>query len=202
MLGFFSFEMIYINDDITHFDLQSALPLLTEQRRSQALAFRHELGQKLCAAAYLLLCDGLREEYGITRPPLLGYTKDGKPYLTDHPGIHFNLSHCQEAAICAISGHPIGIDVERLRSYNEMVARYTMNEEEMRQIISSPHPDIAFISLWTRKEALLKLTGTGIKKDMKEVLTGTGVHFTTVVNQAHGYIYSVAEHCDAPGTQR
>ena len=189
MLGFFDI-MIYINDDISSFDLTAAIPRLTEQRREQVLRFRHELGQKLCAAAFLLLCDGLREEYGITEPPLLDYGKDGKPFLADYPHIHFNMSHCTEAAVCAISPHPIGIDVERIRSYNESVARYTMNDEEMRQILSSPHPDIAFIRLWTMKEALLKLRGTGIKKNMKDVLTGEE-RFTTVVNSAKGYIYSV-----------
>ena len=189
MLGFFDI-MIYINDDISSFDLTAAMSRLTEQRREQVLRFRHELGQKLCAAAFLLLCDGLREEYGITEPPLLGYGKDGKPFLADYPHIHFNMSHCTEAAVCAISPHPIGIDVERIRSYNESVARYTMNDEEMRQILSSPHPDIAFIRLWTMKEALLKLRGTGIKKNMKDVLTGEE-RFTTVVNTAKGYIYSV-----------
>ena len=191
MLGFFDIIMIYINDDITSFDLTAAMPRLTEQRREQVLRFRHELGQKLCAAAFLLLCDGLRQEYGIIAPPLLGYGEDGKPFLSDYPHIHFNMSHCSQAAICALSPHPIGIDVERIRSYNESVARYTMNDEEMRQILSSPHPDIAFIKLWTMKEALLKLRGTGIRKNMKDVLTGEE-RFTTVVNTARGYIYSVA----------
>ena len=191
MLGFFDIIMIYINDDITSFDLTAAMPRLTEQRREQVLRFRHELGQKLCAAAFLLLCDGLRQEYGIIAPPLLGYGEDGKPFLSDYPHIHFNMSHCSQAAICALSPHPIGIDVERIRSYNESVARYTMNDEEMRQILSSPHPDISFIKLWTMKEALLKLRGTGIRKNMKDVLTGEE-RFTTVVNTARGYIYSVA----------
>ncbi len=186
--------MIYINDDISSFDLSTALTRLTPQRREQALRFRHELGQKLCTAAFLLLCDGLREEYGITEPPLFEYGDNGKPFLVGHPGIHFNLSHCPQAAICALSSHPIGIDVESIRSYKESVARYTMNDEEMRQITTSPRPDIAFIRLWTKKEALLKLVGTGIRKDMKEVLSNDStVHFTTVTNASRGYVFSVAE---------
>ena len=50
---------IYINDDIANFDWQAALPLLSEQRREQCLRFKHELGRKTCAAAYLLLCEAL-----------------------------------------------------------------------------------------------------------------------------------------------
>lgn len=43
--------MIYLNDRIDEFDLQAALPLLSEQRRQQALKFKFELGRKTCAAA-------------------------------------------------------------------------------------------------------------------------------------------------------
>ena len=62
--------MVYLNDDIDHFDWQAALPLLSEQRREQCLKFRHELGRKTCAAAYLLLCEALRKEYGIHELPV------------------------------------------------------------------------------------------------------------------------------------
>ncbi len=194
MLGFF-FIMIYLNDDITQFDLSAAMPRLTAQRREQVLRFRNELGQKLCAAAFLLLCDGLREEYGITQPPILAYEEDGKPFLADYPNIHFNVSHCPVAAICAVAPHPVGIDIERIRPYNESVVRYTMNDEELRQIEASSRPDVAFIRLWTMKEALLKLSGSGIRKDMKDVLTGKE-QFTTVVNTTRGYVYSVC--CKMP----
>ena len=50
--------MIYVNDHIFDFDLPAALEKLSAQRRGQALRFRHELGQRTCAAAYLLMCEG------------------------------------------------------------------------------------------------------------------------------------------------
>ena len=58
--------MIYINDNIDAFDVEAALPLLSDERREQTLRFRFERGRKTCAAAYLLLCEGLKKEYGIT----------------------------------------------------------------------------------------------------------------------------------------
>ena len=48
--------MIYLNDDIAGFNFGAALPLLSEQRREQALKFKYDLGRKTCAMAYLLLC--------------------------------------------------------------------------------------------------------------------------------------------------
>jgi len=183
---------LYLNDDIAHFDFAAALPLLSEQRREQALKFKHEQGRKTCAAAYLLLCEGLRQEYGIAEPPVFSYGEHGKPSIVGRPDIHFNMSHCREAAVCVVSNNPVGVDIESIRKYNDSLARYTMNSKELQFIGRSPRSDVAFIRLWTMKEAKLKLTGRGIIDDMKRVLDGTE-QFLTVVNETKGYVYSVIQ---------
>ncbi len=182
--------MIYLNDDIASFDFAAALPLLSGQRREQCLKFRHELGRKTCAAAYLLLREGLLKEYGVTAPPVFEYGEHGKPFILGHSDIHFNLSHCREAVICVVSNRPVGVDIESIRTYNSSLVCYTMNEMEVRQIEQSERPDVEFIRLWTMKEAVLKLSGDGIRSDMKTVLTGAE-HFETVENLKKGYVYSV-----------
>ena len=183
-------KMVYLNDDIQGFDFEAALPLLSAQRREQALKFKHELGRKQCALAYLLLCKGLRQEYGITERPVFEYSEHGKPQIVGHPDIHFNISHCREAVLCVVSDQPVGCDIESIREYKESLARYTMNDTELEKILHSPHPEQAFIRLWTMKEALLKLTGEGIRNDIKDVLTGQE-SFETVENTERGYIYSI-----------
>ena len=184
--------MIYLNDHIKDFDFDAALPLLSDERRQQALQFRHELGRKTCAAAYLLLREGLAKEYGITEKPCFDYGPHGKPVLRNHPDIHFNLSHCREAVVCALSDVPVGVDVEAVTHYKESVAHYTMNEQEIKLIENSVRPDVAFIRLWTMKEAKLKRIGSGIRKDMKDVLTPND-RFLTLVNTEKGYVISVSE---------
>ena len=184
--------MIYLNDDIAHFDLQAALPLLSEQRREQALKFKHDLGQKTCAAAYLLLCEGLQKEYGIQEPPTFGYGEHGKPYILGHPEIHFNMSHCREAVLCVVSTSPVGVDIESIREFKDSLARYTMNDEELECILKSPRPAVEFTRLWTMKEALVKLSGEGIRTDLKAVLRGDEP-FKTVINEKKGYIFSVIQ---------
>lgn len=183
--------MVYLNDDIANFDFEAALPLLSEQRREQALKFKHEQGRKTCAAAYLLLCEGLRKEYGITEKPVFEYGEHGKPFILGHPEIHFNMSHCREAAICAISETPVGIDVESIREYRESLVHYTMNDDEIAEIMQSPNPALAFIRYWTMKEAVLKLSGEGIRNDLKTVLIGFANQIQTFVNEPRGYVYSV-----------
>ncbi len=181
---------IYINDNIAGFDVEAALPLLSEQRREQCLKFKHEQGRKTCAAAYLLLCEGLKKEYGITEKPVFEYGEHGKPVIVGFPHIHFNISHCREAAICVLSNQPIGVDIESIREYKESLVRYTMNDAEIDEITHSQNPALAFIRFWTMKEAVLKLSGEGIRNNMKTVLTGHEP-INTVVNEEKGYVYSV-----------
>lgn len=184
--------MVYIDDNIDGFDLESALPLLSEQRREQVLRFKYELGRKTCAMAYLLLRRALREEYGIHDAPEFEYGEHGKPTIVGHPAIHFNLSHCRLAVACAVSDQPIGIDIESIREYNDSLVRYTMNDHEVSLILGADRPDVAFIRLWTMKEAVLKLSGVGISNDLKTVLTGRE-HLETTAVPEKGYIWSVAK---------
>ena len=180
---------VLVSEDIWDFDLDEALREISEQRREQALKFKHEQGQRLCVLAYQLLKKGLQQEYGITENPIFEYNEHGKPSIVGHPEICFNLSHCKEAVVCVVSDQPVGVDVESIREYKESLVRYTMNDEEIREIEPSENPAATFIRLWTMKEATMKLIGTGISNDMKTVIDTTKYKYTTVERQQ--YIYTI-----------
>ena len=184
--------MIYIDDRLDLFDLDASLSLLSDERRERVMRYRNEGDRKRSAAAYILLCKALSEEYGIEEKPLFAYGEHGKPIIVGHEEIQFNLSHCREAVACAVADEPIGIDIESVHRYNEQLARYTMNDSEMEEILSSERPDIAFTRLWTRKEAVLKLSGEGLRSNMKDVLSGRE-DITTTVSPDERYVYSVAK---------
>ena len=184
--------MVYIDEHIEEFDLQAALGEISEQRREQALRFKHERGQRTCVLAYLLLKMALQREYGITENPLFEYGEHGKPLLAGHPEIHFNLSHCREAVVCAVSRQPVGIDVESVREYKESLARYTMNEAELAEIAAAERPDVAFTRLWTMKEARLKWSGEGPSNNLKEALADAPrSDFKTTVDLSQRFVYTV-----------
>ena len=166
-------KMIYLNDDIEHFDWQAA----------QCLKFKHELGRKTCAAAYLLLCEALRKEYGIEEAPVFEYGEHGKPLIVGYPDIHFNLSHCREAVICVVSDHPVGVDIESIHRYSESLARYVMSDTEMEEILHAENPALVF--------AAVKRSGYGISNDMKHVLEGLPFEIETVLAPEKNYVYSI-----------
>ena len=181
-----------INEHTDLLDLASALAKVSAQRREQALRFRHEGGRRLCLAAYLLLMEGLEKEYSIKEPPLFSYTPEGKPILTHHPDIHFSFSHSGTVAMCALSDRPIGADVEVPRKIRPSLVSYTMNENEQLIINASANPTMQFLHFWTRKEALLKLTGEGIRSHLQMVLS-EAEKYTMETVQTENYIYSVVQ---------
>lgn len=184
--------MIYINDHVDDLNIDAALEQVSPQRREQALRFRHEAGQRLCLAAYILLMEGLREEYGITEPPEFGYTPEGKPFIIGHPDIHFNFSHSGTVALCVLDHQPVGVDVETSRKISPTLVAYTMNDHEREWIAAASDSTAAFLQLWTRKEAVLKLTGEGIRNDLKTVLDNIGKCEIETV-QTDNYVYSIAK---------
>ena len=78
-------------------------------RTGQKHRTEHEAGTELLAV-------GLRELYGMElNRDRLSYGQHGKPYLRNHPEIHFNISHCEGLAVCVFSDTETGVDVERIR---------------------------------------------------------------------------------------
>lgn len=178
-------------------ELQRLIASLPEWRREAALKHRFEQGQRECCLSYLLLCDMLHEHFGITEQPRFIIGEHGKPTL-DICGrnIRFNLSHCKRAVACIVSDtEEVGIDVECTGRYTAALADYCMSDAERGAIARSECADTEFTTLWTMKEALLKLTGEGITDDLKTVLDSTrteGVYFSNGISSDGLYAWSVA----------
>ena len=184
---------VFINDHLDRIDVEASLAQLSEQRRQQALAYRREEQQRQSIAAYLLLRQALREVYGIDEQPIFRFGEHGKPSIVGHHDIHFNLSHCREAAICVVDDSPVGIDIESVNAFDEEVARYSMNDAELLQISRAPRPDIAFTRLWTQKEAILKQSGQGIvsQAELRNLLLSNSLPLFTVESLDLRYVYSI-----------
>ena len=151
--------------------VQAMLPLVSEQRRAQALQFKHAFGQYACLKSYLILQDLLREHYGIEGDLVFSYNEHGKPMLKEVSNIHFSISHCKEAIAVAVADRPVGIDVETLRMPSEALAEKVMDKGEKLRFDISDTPEDFFTAIWTAKEAVMKCRGTGIvMEELPEIL--------------------------------
>lgn len=118
------------------------------------------------------------------------YNEYGKPFLAGGP--YFSISHCWHAIAVAIDSQPIGIDVESVRPLRQELVAKTMNSSEQALIAASEHPNRTFTALWTQKEALLKMRGTGIISDLRGVLQNTeGASLQTIDNLHKDYVLTI-----------
>ena len=183
---------LLIDDRLDLSRLDELLAQASEQRRRQALRYRRPADRLASLAAFKLLREALRQEYGIDEAPTLLYDERGKPRIDGRPDIHISLSHCAAAVACAVANRPVGIDIECLELLDDDTIAATMNEAEQRIITEARNPVEAFLRLWTRKESLLKLTGEGLRNDMRHVLSDAqarDVEFRTTASRR--YVYSL-----------
>ena len=188
--------MIYrIFDDMeqcTAEEVAHLLPLVSDQRREQALRFSHLFGQYCCLKSYEILCELLREWGSDIQQPVFDYNEYGAPSIQGGP--YFSISHCKEGIAVAVDSQPIGIDIESVRPFKEALMHKTMNPAEQAAILSSDDPDWAFTRLWTQKEAVLKMQATGIISDLHEVLSAApNTQFTSLDNANHRYVLTIAQ---------
>ena len=119
------------------------------------------------------------------------YNEYGKPYLLNYPDIHFNISHSGYYVACAVLDKPVGIDIQKISEYNPAVAKRVCTEQELKQIENSANKSSEFIKLWTQKEAVLKMYGTGIANaDIKNCLNNQNAQSQKIED----YWLSIAEH--------
>ena len=173
----------------TEQEVQRMLPLVSTQRREQALRYKHTLGQFCCLKSWLMLYEMLDErEKGLMDE--WEYNEYGKPSfhlspLTFH--LYFSISHCKAGIAVAIDDQPIGIDIESIRHAHEDIIERTMNAAERAGM-----DDRKFTRLWTQKEAVVKAAGTGIYSfEQLQTILDNG-QWTLDTFEKDNYIYSIA----------
>lgn len=122
----------------------------------------------LRAEAYKLLRRALLSKGVPEEDHELDYNEYGKPFLKKDCGWHFNISHCRKLAACAVAQSPIGVDVEKIRHFPELVLKRCFTEREAELIKNSSNSDLTFFQLWTLKEAYVKAIGRGLSYPLRD----------------------------------
>ena len=120
-------------------------------------------------------------------------TSGGKPFFMRYPDIHFSVSHTKNHWLCVFSDVPVGIDAElcsrRIHNKEKILERF-FSENERCAVAESADPGYEMLSVWTQKEAYLKMKGQGVFKDMKYLDVKTSeareVYLQTVTDAADG----------------
>ena len=84
----------------------------------------------------------------------------GGPFLSGKHDLHLNFSARDGHSLVAMATGPIGVDFEG-EIPQSGIAWNILRKEEAKAIRQAPVPGEAFLALWTRKEAIMKLIGSG-----------------------------------------
>jgi 4'-phosphopantetheinyl transferase len=110
------------------------------------------------------------------------YLPDQKPAVLFRPGgPEFSLSHSNQLSLIALARHnPLGVDLEAIvpqPQYEQIAARFfTLMEQAWLAELPLAERLAGFYRCWTRKEALLKASGTGLSIPPETVETLPGMH--------------------------
>ena len=105
------------------------------------------------------------------------YNDYGKPEIVaeqNPTNLQFNLSHCDDMAVCAVTlQEPIGVDIEHHSSRNAMLplAERYFAAAEVHALTALPvhHQHKRFFDYWTLKEAYIKAHGKGLSMQLDQV---------------------------------
>ncbi|NOQ42641.1 MAG: 4'-phosphopantetheinyl transferase superfamily protein [Desulfuromusa sp.] len=181
-------------------ELVRAERLLDPQKKQYFISARSHLRQLL--GIYLKLS-----------PELIcfNYNENGKPFLSapKEAVLSFNLSHSGSRAIVAVvADSDVGIDIEKIEpalDFHQLASRYfDLTEKKQLTNFSEVRQRRGFYRLWTRKEAGLKMLGSGFSGHNREerLATTSNRGYLQSPFLASGYVAAVATNTEITSISR
>ncbi len=170
--------------ELTQEQYQKWYGLLSAEKRARVDSMRQADDQKRTVAGEMLARQAIAQWCGVAAEAIVfARTDHGKPYAVGMD-VEFNISHCGNLLVCAVSDRPVGIDIEQIRPVDLKMAKHFCVQEDLEYLFGhSPLQEEftyteeetilhRFFRIWTAKEAYVKRLGTGIK-DLKRASYGT-----------------------------
>ena len=159
------------------------LPHLSEEERVRGAAFRLQADRDRYHVAHTVLRHELAARLATT-PSAVTLTRadcplcggpHGRPSLPGDP-LHFSLSHAGDLVLLAFAPTPVGVDVEahpEAHVVADVSGALHSREQAELAVLPAAGRAAAFARCWTRKEAYLKGTGTGLGEAPSVTYVGT-----------------------------
>lgn len=181
-------------NEISEIEYQKTAEFFTETAK-RIKNYRPDDKKRTLAGRYLLK-KMIKELYG-REEFTLTFNENGKPTLDF---CFFSISHSGDFAVCAVSDFPVGVDIERMKSFKQR-DKYMLFTGTESEYVNKSDSRNRFYTLWTRKEAYIKAKGGVIADaakielvtpDFKLLSKYDGFDFKTEITD--GYILSAAEY--------
>lgn len=166
-----------------------------ENRRAKQMIPADKANEFLLSRAWLRCILSAYTDNAEPQAIRIGITETGKPFATDYPSLHFNLSHSGEFVAIALSHRPVGIDMEKLRAVPDWqaLANTMLPPAVIAEIAGfcGDQQQNEFLRRFTAYEACLKAHGVGFSGRTKIAYTENQQVFS--LPEIPGYTGSVCE---------
>jgi len=177
------------------FSAERDLPLAADEIHVWHVVFDAALKpREITAASHAFLGRLLMAYANVDAPPAIARTERGKPHAPSLAHLDFNLTHARGEVLIAVAREqPLGIDLERVDREIEIddIARryFSTAEADAIEALAPERKLVAFLRLWTCKEAVLKALGEGISFGLDRVAfaldaNGTPQHVAAIAADA------------------
>jgi 4'-phosphopantetheinyl transferase len=164
--------------------------LLDETERARWAAYRREADRERFLVGCALAKTAIATYTG-QRPAEVSFGRTcprcgaphGKPSI-DGGGLEHSVAHSGDLVAVAVAGAPVGVDVEQLdgrprqpgNGDAEALARMVLADGERAVLAAADPADRAraFLVAWTRKEAVTKAKGDGLRVPFGDVVVAAG----------------------------
>ena len=146
--------------------------LMSEEKKRRVNRFRFEDDKKRTVVGEMLARMAISEWCGVSEESIVfAIAEHGKPYAKDL-NVEFNISHSADMVVCVVDDNPVGVDIEKIRTIENIVIAYACNQTEKSKISNlSDKRYSVFFEIWTAKEAICKFEGIGVSNNLKAVNT-------------------------------
>lgn len=154
-----------VRDDVYY----RLLEAVTEQKRAKILRLYRREDRERTLIGDVVVRFAASQALDVPATHLqFGVNSNGKPFLVNHPGFHYNLSHSERYIAFVFAAAPVGIDVEHLTPISFDIAQMFFFPTEYSDLMCLPEKQqlAYFYDLWTIKESYLKLYGEGLSKPL------------------------------------
>lgn len=152
------------------------LSVLDDRERQRAAKFVRDVDRHSYLAAHIALRYVLGRQLEVP-PGEVRFLRQACPNCSAPHGrpalagagqpVEFSLSHGGDLVLVGIAATPVGVDVEEVPAVQvaaDLSAR--LHPDEQREITAAARAELAFATVWTRKEAYLKGIGTGLSRGL------------------------------------
>lgn len=166
-----------------------ALNVIPQKKAQDIKRIGHIISRNESTLGWALTAFAARQLGFSLKNSQLEFTESGKPYLKDS-AFHFGISHSGGFVCCAVADKNVGIDVQKIISVNDRVAKRVLSMGELSILGASQNSAGLFAKLWSMKEAYIKYTGQGINTSLSSIDFSSVCQDDRFIFEGLNFIYS------------